>query len=42
MQSFTIGAIVGGALTAIIGYFLGSTRNSAVKDTTLATMVAKK
>lgn len=32
MQSFVIGAIVGGALTAVISYFFGSSRGSAAKD----------
>ena len=35
MQAFVIGAIVGAALTAIIGYFYGSTRASAAKDITI-------
>jgi hypothetical protein len=35
MQAFVIGALVGGALTALIGYFYGSTRQSAAKDITI-------
>lgn len=42
MMAFVIGAVVGAALTAVVSYFLGSTRNSAVKDATLATMANAK
>ncbi len=38
MQSFVIGAIVGGALTAVISYFLGSNKQSAVKDAAIETL----
>lgn len=39
MQSFVIGAIVGGALTAVISYFLGSNKQSAVKDAAIETLL---
>ncbi len=38
MQSFVIGAIVGSALTAVIAYFLGSTKQSAAKDAAIETL----
>lgn len=38
MQSFVIGAIVGGALTAVISYFLGSNKQSAAKDAAIETL----
>jgi len=42
MQAFVIGAIVGSSLTAIIGYFYGSTRASAAKDITIDAMARQK
>ena len=36
MQSFVIGAIVGGALTAVISYFFGTSRSSSAKDATIS------
>lgn len=36
MQAFVIGAIVGGALTAVLSYFLGSSRSSGAKDVLIA------
>jgi hypothetical protein len=42
MQSFTIGAIVGGALTAIVSYFLGSSRSSSAKDALIGEMAARR
>jgi lysozyme len=41
MQAFVIGAIVGGALTAVLGFYLGSSRNSAAKDATIAQLANK-
>jgi muramidase (phage lysozyme) len=40
MQSFVIGAIVGGALTAVIAYFLGSNKQSAAKDAAIQTLTS--
>ena len=42
MQAFVIGAIVGSSLTAIIGYFYGSTRASAAKDITIDAIARQK
>ena len=42
MQAFVIGAIVGAALTAVIGYFFGSTRQSAAKDLTIGEMARRQ
>ena len=42
MQSFVIGAIVGGALTAVISYFFGSSRGSAAKDIVIGELAGRK
>lgn len=42
MQSFVIGAIVGGALTAVISYFFGSSRNSAAKDIVIGDLAGRR
>lgn len=36
MQAFVIGAIVGSALTAVLSFYFGSSRNSAAKDATIS------
>lgn len=41
MQSFVIGAIVGGALTAIISYFFGTSRSSAAKDVVISELASR-
>lgn len=42
MQSFVIGAIVGGALTAVISFFFGTSRSSAAKDVVISEMAARR
>lgn len=42
MQSFVIGAIVGGALTAVISYFFGSSRGSAAKDIVIGELAGRR
>lgn len=42
MQAFVIGAIVGGALTAVVGFYLGSSRSSAAKDVVLGQIAKAK
>lgn len=42
MQSFVIGAIVGGALTAVISYFFGTSRSSSAKDAVISELAARK
>jgi hypothetical protein len=41
MQAFVIGAIVGSALTAVIQYFYGSTKQSAAKDAAIQNLSTK-
>lgn len=41
MQAFVIGAIVGSALTAVLSFYFGSSRNSAAKDATISTLANK-
>ena len=42
MQSFVIGAIVGGALTAVISYFFGTSRSSSAKDATINELAQRR
>lgn len=42
MQSFVIGAIVGGALTAVISFFFGTSRSSAAKDVVIGELAARR
>src|SRR5574343_530325 len=42
MHAFVIGAIVGGALTAVISYFFGSSRGSAAKDIVIGELAGRK
>lgn len=42
MQSFVIGAIVGGALTAVISYFFGTSRSSSAKDATISELASRR
>lgn len=42
MQAFVIGAIVGSALTAVISFYFGSSRNSAAKDFTIGAIAQSK
>jgi muramidase (phage lysozyme) len=42
MQAFVIGSVVGAALTAIINYFLGSTKSSGAKDVIINELAKKK
>jgi hypothetical protein len=41
MQAFVIGAIVGSALTAVLSFYFGSSRNSAAKDATISQLANK-
>lgn len=41
MQAFVIGAVVGSALTAVLGFYFGSSRNSSAKDATIAQLANK-
>jgi muramidase (phage lysozyme) len=42
MQSFVIGAIVGSALTAILGFFVGSTRQSQANQVVMGEIAARR
>ena len=41
MQAFVIGAVVGSALTAVLGFYFGSSRTSSAKDATIAQLANK-
>lgn len=42
MKAFVIGAIVGTSLSAVLAYFLGTSRQSAAKDSTIADLASRR
>lgn len=42
MQAFVIGAIVGSALTAVLGFYFGSSRSSSAKDVLIGEMARRQ